>query len=186
MGKTEQIERLRETLGVYLTNINDNDTFSFSNGFDDHDYTGKELKKDPTLVSWLWREKEGFVPVAVLVNGTAGFYNKTPAVKVFTFIPRNKPVRGFLWTGPESLPALKCLLVEVFNFTGKDLYNIELSEVDDNYSQIKFHKRKGGINQFIIRANDYVYAYKNFSEKWELKISSREAFEKKFVHAICA
>jgi len=74
--KIEQIRRLQEELGTYLTSIKDDDLFAFCNGFDDHDYAGKELKEDPTLVTWLWCPGEGFKPVAVLINGTAGLYNK--------------------------------------------------------------------------------------------------------------
>ena len=75
MGKETDITNLKEELGSSLTDIQDSACFWFNNGFDGHDYSGKELKEDPTLVHWLWDEnKKKFLPLAVLCNQTACLY----------------------------------------------------------------------------------------------------------------
>lgn len=75
MNKKDEIIRLKKELGKSLTDIQDGTCFYFDNGFDGHDYSGKELKKDPTLVHWLWDgDKKEFLPLAVLLNQTAGVY----------------------------------------------------------------------------------------------------------------
>jgi len=75
MGKEVDIAKLKKELGRSLTDIQDDTCFWFDNGFDGHDYSGKELKEDPTLVHWLWDEnKKKFLPLAVLYNQTAGLY----------------------------------------------------------------------------------------------------------------
>ncbi len=77
MEKAKLNNLLRAELGEHLTSIPDKTIFAFDNGFDGHDYTGKELKKDPRLVHWLWNgDTDKFVPIAVLHNHTVGFYTE--------------------------------------------------------------------------------------------------------------
>ena len=76
MEKEAEITKLKKELGKSLTDIQDNTCFWFDNGFDGHDYSGKELKEDPTLVHWFWdQNKKEFLPLAVLYNQTAALYS---------------------------------------------------------------------------------------------------------------
>lgn len=71
--------KLKKELGDSLINIDDKDSYCFYNGFDDHGYYGKELKKNPSLVHWLWdTKKKKFIPLAVLRNHTACIYEFCP------------------------------------------------------------------------------------------------------------
>lgn len=68
-------EALKIELGKSLTDLQDDAHFYFGNGFDGHEYSGAELKKDPTLIHWLWDEgKKRFLPLVVLHNHTAVLY----------------------------------------------------------------------------------------------------------------
>jgi hypothetical protein len=76
-------EALKIKLGKSLTNLQDNTCFCFHNGFDDHEYSGAELKKNPSLVHWFWDEnKKEFLPLVVLHNHTAALYDN---IKNFTW-----------------------------------------------------------------------------------------------------
>jgi len=183
--KIRQIQQLQEELGTYLTSIKDDDLFSFCNGFDDHDYTGKELKEDPTLVTWLWCSGEGFKPAAVLVNGTAGLYSKTSEdQRVFTFIPKNKPIKGFLWTGPESMSALEALLVKMFKTTTKKLDSITMSsEAKDCYWISATDESKDILcfDSITIKCGEYVYVDDRSKKCYGLKTMPKSEFEELYI-----
>lgn len=77
--KKNDNKTLKTELGKSLTNLQDDTYFYFNNGFDGHEYSGAELKKDPTLIHWLWDEdKKKFLPLAVLHNHTAVLYDIIP------------------------------------------------------------------------------------------------------------